>query len=373
MQKFLLTGCMLFATASAFAQKSYELPVTPIGETRVVSNDKNVDELMQQVVSNLPVEKQQKLGKFAPKDNPANFQPAVDSYGMQVQTADQRTTAPPQPTAFERMTQQMKSKFKPVQKYNLRAGENVTLPAAKFIMNSVKTNFREVEVRTSDPNVAIKVEGSYLYFTTQNDAPFGLIIHEKGVPETQVNLSVWPLNVLATMVEVNVRLDRKTRTKVASLHRDLEQDKLAQEARIRDKENELLIASDPKVSASPYEARINDLFSQVGGNATPKGFDLVMNVPTSAKYPCRFEAKSVTKQRLVSSRRIIDIVLVTNPHKRKVVLREEQCWIDDDVIATGILNKATLKPGEKTEVYVMRDRLYFERLQQRRQRPSLLN
>ncbi|MEZ9856619.1 hypothetical protein AB4347_21705, partial [Vibrio breoganii] len=92
-----------------------------------------------------------------------------------------------------------------------------------------------------------------------------------------------------------------------------------------------------------------------------------------ALRPCRFGTYAETKQRLISSRRIVDVVLVKNVTNRNVVLREQDCWVDDDVIATGILNKATLKPSEKTEVYVLRDRLYYQRMHSRNERPSLLD
>jgi conjugal transfer pilus assembly protein TraK len=43
------------------------------------------------------------------------------------------------------------------------------------------------------------------------------------------------------------------------------------------------------------------------------------------------------------------------------------------VIATAIFDKAFLQPGEKTELYILRDKLYQERESRVTKRPSLIN
>lgn len=373
------TGIVVSNWVSA---ENYNLPVTPVNPNQTQANNDDVSELVNQVVSQLPKTRQDQLGYIKPLENKQTQAPAqnytgnIDSYGRSQSTNVNPNQAQVQTerTAFDRMKTQMRKKFKPIQTVELNEGGNATIPAAKFIMNSVRTNFKEVDIRTSDPDVTVNVEGSFIYFVTENDAPFNLLVFEKGIPESQVNMTIWPLNVLATMIELNVKLSNKTKNMLNQKYARIRVDKREQEKRIRDKESELMLSTDPEMLTNPYEQNIHNLFAQVAGNMTPKGFDFVKNIPDENRYPCRFEAKSEAKQRLVSSRRIIDIVLVTNVHHgKKVTLREEQCWIDDDVIATGILNRATLEPGQKTEVYVMRDRLYFERIRQRRDRPSLIN
>lgn len=384
--KTLFTGCMLVLISFTSNAEQYQLPITPIGEVKLKQSDAvddRIDDVINQVVNNLPSDKKKELIKHFPANDIAqpnktvsnSFAPQKDSFGRSTLLYEQTSTEViPKTTPADIITEQMKKKFKPVQRYKLTAGDNITLPAAKFIMNSIRTNFGQVEVKTTDPNVVLEMDGSFVYFTTEKDAPFGLRIYEKGVPESQVNITVWPLNVLATMVEVDVSLDKATKSKIAKIKRDIKIEQQHTEIRIRDKESELILASDPKFQSSPYEYRINNIFSQIAGNETPKGYNFIEGIPPKAKYPCRFDAKSETKQRLISSRRIVDVVLVQNTHpSRSIVLREEQCWTSGDIISTAILNKATLKPNEMTEVYVMRDRLYYERIKNRNNRPSLLN
>lgn len=363
---------------------------TPTATT--TPNKETVNQMINQVVQSLPSSKQKSLNEYIPeKAKVATAKQAnssVDEYGRQVNTTTNNTgtfqgtphqaqssvsTIKPELSPFEKMQRQMAKKFKPVQKYKLRPSDNITIPAAKYILNSIRTSFKEIKVRSSDPNVVMKVEGSFIYFTSNSDAPFNLILFEQGVPETQVNLTIWPLDVMPAMVQVDVAYNRALKAKVARVIKEREQEEIAQKERIRDMESELALASQPEMTNAPYEERINTIFSTIAGRNNPPGFDLQTNVPDSARYPCRFGAYAETQQRLISSRQIVDIVLVTNKRNHNVILREDECWIDDDVIATGILNKSTLKPNEKTEVYVMRDRLHYQRVQTRNERPSLLD
>ncbi|MEZ9359017.1 hypothetical protein AB4175_03920 [Vibrio cyclitrophicus] len=393
-QLFKFTALLCASLSSgAFANQNV-IPIEPVGskverqaQTAQPENKAAVAAMVDQVVKSLPTDKQESLSKFTPVDDPAAKQPvisstAVDEFGRVTTQKNQNVivASPPSAqatkpslTAFERMQRQMAKKFKPVQKYKLRPSDNITLPAAKYILNSIRTSFKEINIRSSDPNVVMKVDGSFIYFTSNNDAPFNIIIFEKGVPETQVNLTIWPLDVMPAMVQVDVRYDKALQAKVDRTLASKKRDQIDQEKRIQDMESELAIASDPEITSSDYVQRINKLFAETAGKGTPKGFDLQTNIPSDALRPCRFGTYAETKQRLISSRRIVDIVLVKNVTNRNVILREQDCWVDDDVIATGILNKATLKPSDKTEVYVLRDRLYYQRMHSRNERPSLLD
>ena len=393
-QLFKFTALLCASLSSgAFANQNV-IPIEPVGskverqaQTAQPENKAAVAAMVDQVVKSLPTDKQESLSKFTPVDDPAAKQPvisstAVDEFGrvstqknqnVIVATPPSAQATKPSLTAFERMQRQMAKKFKPVQKYKLRPSDNITLPAAKYILNSIRTSFKEINIRSSDPNVVMKVDGSFIYFTSNNDAPFNIIIFEKGVPETQVNLTIWPLDVMPAMVQVDVRYDKALQAKVDRTLASKKRDQIDQEKRIQDMESELAIASDPEITSSDYVHRINKLFAETAGKGTPKGFDLQTNIPRDALRPCRFGTYAETKQRLISSRRIVDVVLVKNVTNRNVVLREQDCWVDDDVIATGILNKATLKPSDKTEVYVLRDRLYYQRMHSRNERPSLLD
>lgn len=398
------------SNVGSVAASSDILPIQPIGKkveiretdeqsstlpSQSVTNDSKMnamaEQMISQVVDALPASKQKSLNEYIPQptvtNNMQNAKASVDEYGRSVipstttnkagaietTHAVMKTRLEPELSAFEKMQREMAKKFKPVQKYKLRPSDNITIPAAKYILNSVRTSFEEVKIRSTDPNVVIKIEGSFVYFTSNNKAPFNLIMFEKGVPETQVNLTIWPLDVMPAMVQVDVAYSPSLRKKVARVIKERGEAEIAQAERIRDMESELALASDPEMKNSAYEERINSIISTIAGKRNPTGFDLQTNIPDSARFPCRFGTQSETKQRLISSRQIVDVVLVKNTQNHNIVLREKDCWMDDDVIATGILNKATLKPNEQTEVYVMRDRLHYQRIETRNERPSLLD
>lgn len=359
------------------------------GNNNMAGKDKAVDAMLSQVLNSLPKDKRESLEAYKPNvditagQNLDSASSTVDSYGRTVtnlvkSTASYATGAPVESedaniSPFERKQREMAKKYKLVQTYKLRPSDNITIPAAKYILNSIRMSFDEIEMRSSDPNVVVKVEDNFVYFSTNNDAPFNLILFEKGVPETQVNLTIWPLQVMPAMIQVNVNYDTKLKAKVANVIEKRKQDQVQQEERIRNMESEIAVASDPKLTTAPYLDRMYNTISMAAGGQNPKGFDLQTNIPVDAKYPCSFNTKAETKQRLISSRQILDVVLVENTLNHNVVLREQDCWKDADVVATGILNKATLHPGEKTEVYVMRDRLYSQRKDTKNERPSLLD
>ncbi|MEZ8028382.1 hypothetical protein [Enterovibrio norvegicus] len=329
------------------------------------------DDFMKTVVSNLDPTKQEALKKstgvvFTSKQ--------TDDFGRPLKTTPllQLETNSGQKNSFELMVEQMKKKFKPVQRYKPKQGDNITVPAAKFILNAIRTSYEDIEIRSSDSNVVTKIEGGFVYFTTKNNAPFNLIMWERGVPESQISVTIWPLPVMPTMIDLKIILKPETKKKIVTARAERKEETVKQEERIRDMESELKIASQPDYRTSPYQDRIDSLLSVVAANDIPPGFELVGHVPAQVKNPCRFGIYAEAKQRMISSRQIIDVVHVKNNTSSKVVLREKNCWTSDEVIATAILNIASLNPGDETEVYLIRDRLYQERRKQRSVRPSLV-
>lgn len=368
------------------------LPIEPVAQ-KTTSNEgqppseRTVDTMLNTVVQSLPKNKRESLTSLTtpvPTKTASTLEnPKQDDYGRPMNgtpasasTRNNNISVPqaqPSMTPFEKMQREMAKKFKPEQAYKLRPGANITIPAAKYILNSIRTSFNEIEAKSSDPNVVVQVEGNFVYFTSDNDAPFGLILFEKGVPETQVNLTVWPLNVMPAMVDMKVSYNKSLQTTVNRTLSEREQSEIDTEARIRDKESELALSKLPASKNSPYLEQMYQVAAQIAAKQNPTGFDLQTNIPQHARFPCTFGTYAETKQRLISSRQIVDVVLVHNQTRKNIILQEQECWHGKDVIGTGILNKATLAPNDKTEVYVVRDRLYELRRTQRNERPSLIN
>lgn len=77
-------------------------------------------------------------------------------------------------------------------------------------------------------------------------------------------------------------------------------------------------------------------------------------------------------QRIVGPREVVDVVRVRNNSNRAYTIREQSCE-SRDVIAVAIYNKALLQPGEATEVYILRDKMYKNTINTKSTRPRVYN
>ncbi|HBQ8607305.1 TPA: traK family protein, partial [Klebsiella pneumoniae] len=114
----------------------------------------------------------------------------------------------------------------------------------------------------------------------------------------------------------------------------------------------------------------------VANGEVPTGFALQLDklsvIPNNEKSPCRFNFYAKLGQRLIGARELVDVILVQNTLTYPSVVDDQKC-ITPGVIATAIFDKAFLQPGEKTELYILRDKLYQERESRVTKRPSLIN
>ncbi len=111
------------------------------------------------------------------------------------------------------------------------------------------------------------------------------------------------------------------------------------------------------------------LLEVVAKAEVPAGYELLEGdtIPAEARYPCDIRQMlplyHEVKQRLIGSKLVVDIMEVRNDVNGLRSFRDESCMGPgrEDVMAVGVLDKATLGPRESTEVYILRDRSYFER------------
>ena len=129
---------------------------------------------------------------------------------------------------------------------------------------------------------------------------------------------------------------------------------------------------DPRVNTKHVE-RATNLLTEVAAGEIPLGFDLDNSIPEDERDPCDIRKMGMyheVGQRMTSGREIIDVVRIENDINGFREVREEFC-LGDDVIAVGVFDKATLAPGEETELYILRDKLYSEKKKRIRARPRL--
>lgn len=77
---------------------------------------------------------------------------------------------------------------------------------------------------------------------------------------------------------------------------------------------------------------------------------------------------------LVSSKEIIDIVKITNDLNGVRSVEDEYC-ISEGVIAAATFRRSHLQPGQSTETYILRDKLYEKKHNRSmsRKRPTVTN
>ncbi|KJG37628.1 hypothetical protein UA32_11705 [Photobacterium angustum] len=264
---------------------------------------------------------------------------------------------------------------------NAQPSDPITLAVGVGQSNRISFNFESLDIKTSNTDAPILINKGYLYVTPKNpDEPIALLVSERGIPGSAVNVLLLPADVPPIMAKVTVLLDsnlKKQRQELISEYkkREIEAQKELDEinAALERGETDLLTGSDP------YQERITKLLVEVAKENIPTGFSLknYNEVSKFDRYPCdnsKMVMMHETVMQLESSREIIDIVKVTNDINGLRSVEEEYC-IEEGVMAAAVYNKSLLSPGESTELYILRDKNYQKKLkkQQSRKRPSLRN
>lgn len=398
-------------SASAFANEeniASDIPVTPINKERIpvatpeaanldpndTSVSKAIDKAMFDAMANSLPENTVKQALDARSGK-------VDLYGRPIQegakpevrTELQATPILPGTTAANRVGEndqgsplasilpeisgrdpvidKVRKKYKPHQVIKLKPGKSELIPVALGLQNRIATTFKEAEVRTSDSEVPISQEGGFVYITPLSETPIGLMIGEAGMPETMVSLTLMPLDVPPVMAEVNVDMPKSMKYKHSKFLAEKNEIKDEQQ-RISEIKKKPVSSNDPRINEKHVE-RATSILVEVAGGEIPAGFDLVDKIPEDERFPCDIRQMGMyheVGQRLISGRELIDVVRIKNDINGFREVREEFC-LGEDVIAVGVFDKATLAPGEDTELYILRDKLHMERKSKVRLRPRL--
>lgn len=265
-----------------------------------------------------------------------------------------------QETERQKFARKIAAKWKPTQTFNMLPSENIVIPVARGLMNSIATNFTMLAARTSDENSILEIEKGYLYVTINSDQPVGIIMYEDGVQESQVSVTLWPIDVPASMVKLDVSLSDVMKEKASQYRKDIElEEKQAQAA-----------AEAPSTANSEHTGRIIELLTPVAQGDLPRGFTMTNDIPAHLKTPCQVTIYQSAEQRLTGGRDVIDVVLMRNDSTRAYHIREEMC-LADGVKAVSVFEKAYLQPGETAEVYILRDKTFEQEQARKNRRPRL--
>lgn len=255
----------------------------------------------------------------------------------------------------------LQASYKPVQNYNLKPGENIAVAIAAGLMNRIKTNFSMVAIRTSDEESIIEASNGYIYFTTNSMNPVGIMVYEEGLPETAISLVLQPDNNPPAMVNVEVELTGNQRYLIAQRKR--ERDRLK-------KIEDLANVNEEQLNTASHVARLKSMLLPISQNGIPKGFTESVEIPETITKPCSVAIRQKTAQRYAGSREYIDVVVMYNQSSYAYQIKEEQC-LSRDALAVAFVDQSILQPGESTEVYIVRDKLYVEKREKNNRRRQI--
>lgn len=258
----------------------------------------------------------------------------------------------------------VKSKYRPTQNLNgLKPGANIAIPVAVGLTNPIITNFKMVAARTHDEESVIELEDGRLYITLNSLKPVALMLFEEGVPESMINLTLVPMEAMPVVINVDVELTKSMIYKGSNHRSEI-------------KEMEALSNASDKTYRANEEtgriARIKQILKPIGKGEIPMGFSLSTDTRNTMPEPCGLSINQKVMQRIVGPREVVDVVRVRNNSNRAYTIREQSCE-SRDVIAVAIYNKALLQPGEATEVYILRDKMYKNTINTKSTRPRVYN
>ncbi|MCO4319905.1 type-F conjugative transfer system secretin TraK [Aliidiomarina quisquiliarum] len=287
------------------------------------------------------------------------IEPYLDEFGRPIQRAQQRATP------SNEFVERVRREFKPEQSYTLRPRQNQAIPVGVGLMNSIETNFKSVAVRTSDDASIIEIEDGYIYITPNGMAPIGIIAYEDGVLESQVSLLLVPANAPPAMVDVNVQMTTQMQIKAQEYQARLEKERIEARAESERRRSELSGSRQ-----SGHTRSIVDTLTPVARGQIPQGFSLSSSIPERFKYPCRVAIRHETGQRLSGGTEYIDVVIMHNDLDHPYEVREEMC-LSEDAKAVAIFKASYLMPGEETEIYILRDKEFYNNRSNHNTRPRL--
>lgn len=303
------------------------------------------------------------LNERSPTEEMLDFMEAQEQSDQQNKFVNGEGSPLPLAPVKSDIIRKLEKSYRPVQKIvNVAPGASIMVPVSQGLMNRIKTPFKMVAVRDSaNKDTIIDLDEGMVFVTVNSYEPMSLMVYEEGVPESMFSIMLHPMEAPPVMIEVDLQLTPAMITKRNAFHRDTEMEDRLFEA------NEM---ANIQTQTSEHIKRIKEILTPVAQGEIPRGFSFTDQIPSEFARPCSVSIFQETKQRLMGAREIVDVVLIQNDSDRIYSVREESC-ISKDSVAVAVLDKSTLQPGEHTEVYILRDKLYQQRQARIKRRPRL--
>lgn len=233
--------------------------------------------------------------------------------------------------AVAQAVQSGKEKATPIVEDNIvqiTPGTNIIIPIAINHPNRIVTPF-DHPVVLNDETSKPEIRDNVLYFSPTSDALVSWYITDGDNQDTAISITLMPKRIPPREITLvgDVNFNSKT------VNRKAEKWEKSQ----------------------PYVATLQSILKDVALGQVPSGYAVMATPPSTVIVPsCRPNGLRVEfgKQTLVGHNLVVHVGLATNLSKNTVEFDEDSC-ADWDIAAVAAFPKLVLKPGEKTEVYVI--------------------
>jgi conjugal transfer pilus assembly protein TraK len=349
----------MFVSSVVSAQQEVSPPQIPFLNTTIKSQQRITPEEAQQRRANPSTINQIETDMAAIYEQ----QQRQSEAQRQAQLAQQGVISQAILTPGQKFLQDAIDSYKPSMKFSTAPKKSIVIPVGQGLLNTISTNFTELRVKTSDRSSIIETDGGYMYISIMSSNPVGLVIYDAGVQESQVSITLVPVDAPPVIADITVNMDSDMLSKSRQYLKELAMQETLQKAKLEQSEQR-------GKQANEYEQRIVDLLTPVAQGGIPKGFTLTNEIPAYRLQPCRMAIQHKTGQRLIGGSEVIDIVIAKNTTNQIYQVREEMCY-SDDAIAVAVSKKAYLRPGDEVELYILRDKKHQDRIDRQNLRPRL--
>jgi conjugal transfer pilus assembly protein TraK len=250
--------------------------------------------------------------------------------------------------------------WEPTQSFAVSPKDSIMIPVGQGLMNTLSTNLTRVAAKSNDETSAFEIDEGYLYVTVNTLNPISIILYEEGVLDSQISVTLVPIPAPPTLVEIEFDLADELVNKAKTYRDELEiQETINQQSQQQN------------TNHTPYQQMVVDMLLPVARGDIPRGFGLTPTIPEESRYPCSMTIHHQAEQRLIGGKFIIDVVHVVNDSQQTYNVREEMC-LSKFVTAVALFEKAYLRPGEQSEIYILRDKRAEDKMKARKRRPSLI-
>lgn len=232
------------------------------------------------------------------------------------------------------------------QQVTAEPGLNEIVHISRGHPNRVMVPFSNPEIRTTSNEAEINAKGSVIYVATNSDRPVTLFVTPEHNDRVAISLTLVPRPVAPQQIEVE--LESSYRSQV--------------------------VQSNPKArdweERTPYVDTLVSVFRALAKNDLPQGYTLRDPYPQERVSACsidprRGQVSFETAQVVEGHNIIVNVVVATNEGTRPVEVVGSQCS-GNRVMGAAEWPRSVLEPGQKTEVFVARQRLDEREAQDRR-------